>query len=107
MIPPILILKGVNHLHQWYTNTDIPNQYLIGTSDFGYTNNILSIEWIKHFNFFTAARQQDQYRLLIFDGYDSHLTKEFIDYCDLMNIILFTLPPHLSQNLQPFNVVVF
>jgi hypothetical protein len=44
---------------------------------------------------------------LIFDGYGSHLTKEFVDYCDECKIIPFSLPPHTSHNLQPCDVVVF
>ena len=43
VIPPLLILKGVNHLQKWYTQTSLPDDYLIRTSDSGYTNGMLSI----------------------------------------------------------------
>ena len=50
VIDPILIMKGVNHLEKWYTQTSLPDEYLIGISDSDYANDTLSIEWIKHFN---------------------------------------------------------
>ena len=106
-LPPLLIVQGINHLQQWYTNTTLPDDYLIGTSPSGYSNDTLSINWLKHFDNWSAKRQRDVYRLLIFDGYGLHLTKEFVDYCDERKIISFSLPSHISHNLQPCDVVMF
>ena len=107
VIDPLMIMKGVKHLEKWYTQTSLPNNYLIGTSDSGYINDTLSIEWIKHFDRCTRGRTLGAWRLLIFDGYGSHCTKEFIDYCDDNKIVPFSLPPHSSQHLQPLDVVIF
>ena len=107
VLPPLLIVQGINHLQQWYTNTALPDDYLIGTSPSGYSNDTLSIDWLKHFDNWSTKRQCGVYRLLIFDSYGSHLTKEFVDYCDERKIIPFSLPPHTSHNLQPYDVVVF
>ena len=41
------------------------------------------------------------------DGYGSHCTQEFIQYCDDNNIIPFSFPSHLTHFLQPLNVIVF
>ena len=43
-VEPMLIPKGLSHLEKWYTQTKLPDNYLIGTSDSGYTNDTLSIE---------------------------------------------------------------
>ena len=32
---------------------DLPDNYLIGTSDSGYTNDMLSIDWLRYFEFYT------------------------------------------------------
>ena len=32
VLPPLLIVQGPNHLQQWYMNTALPDNYLIGTS---------------------------------------------------------------------------
>jgi hypothetical protein len=43
VLPPLLIVQDINHLQQWYTNTALPDDYLIGTSPSGYSNETLSI----------------------------------------------------------------
>jgi len=107
VLPPLLIIQGIYHLQQWYTTTALPDDYLIGTSPSGYLNDTLLIEWLKHFNKWSAKRQRGAYRLLIFNGYGLYLMKEFLDYCDDHKIILFSLLPYISHNLQLYNVVVF
>jgi hypothetical protein len=100
MLPPLLIIQGTDHLYQWYANTNLPDNYLVGMSKSSYSNDTLSIDWLHHFDNWSGQRQQDVWRLLIFDRYGSHLTKEFIEYCDDKKIIPFSLPPHTSHNLQ-------
>jgi len=87
--------------------TSIPDNYLIATSESGYNNDDLTIKWLEHFERFSGERQVGAYRLLLLDGFGSHCTKQFIDYCDRYKIIVFCLPPHSSHLLQPLDVVVF
>jgi len=107
VLPGFLILTGAVHLAKWYTQTTVPDDYLIAVSESGYTNDELSLEWLKHFNKWSAKSQKGRWRLLIFDGFGSHSTKEFLDYADEHQIVCFTLPPHTSHNLQPLDVGVF
>ena len=99
VVEPMMILKDINHLEKWYIQISLPDNYLIGTSNSGYTNDTLFIEWIKHFDRHTRGHTRGVWRLLIFDGYSSYLTKEFIDYCDTAKIMPFSLPAHSSQHL--------
>ena len=41
------------------------------------------------------------------DGYESHLSVQFVRYCEMEKIILLRLPPHLTHFLQPLDVVIF
>ena len=41
------------------------------------------------------------------DGYGSHCTQEFIQFCDDNGIIPFSFPLHSTHLLQPLDVVVF
>ena len=107
VLPPMLILPGALHLEDWYTNTNLDDDYLLAVSETGYSNDLLSLEWLQHFDKFSARRQIGVYRLLLLDGHGSHCTKEFIDYCDEKKIIPFCLPPHSTHLLQPLDVVVF
>ena len=47
-IPPMLILAGVNILEKWSQN-DLSEDILIATSETGYSNDDLAIEWLQHF----------------------------------------------------------
>ena len=78
---------------------------MLAVSDTGYSNDVLSLEWRKHFDHFSAQRQHSLYRLILLDGYGSHCTKEFLDFCDNHGIIPFCLHPHTTHILQPLDVV--
>ena len=45
--------------------------------------------------------------MLIFDGYGSHVTQDFIKYCQEHRIRPFQLLPHSTHLLQPLDVGVF
>ena len=45
--------------------------------------------------------------MLIFDGYGSHITQPFIEYCWEHRIRPFQLPPHSTHLLQPLDVGIF
>ena len=47
------------------------------------------------------------YRLLLFDSYSSHLTREVLKYMEDNNIIPFCLLPHSSHLCQPLDMGVF
>jgi hypothetical protein len=80
---------------------------LLGVSESGYTNDSLALAWIKHFDKWSKKRQQGTWRLLVFDGHESHLTHDFINYCWEAQIIPINIPSHLSHILQPLDVVCF
>jgi hypothetical protein len=59
------------------------------------------------FERFTKSKARRQYRLLIFNGHGSHVTSDFIDFCDSNKILLAIFPPYATYSLQPLDVVVF
>jgi len=106
-LPPIVIIPGIIHKESWYTTTRVPGNYLIGTSETGYNNDELTMKWLVHFERFSSSRQVGDHRLLLLDGFGSHCTKQFLDYCDQYKIIVFCLLAHSSHLLQQLDVVVF
>jgi hypothetical protein len=80
----------------------------IVVSESGYTNDILSFEWLKHFNVQTQPLNSE-WRMLVIDGYGLHLTIEFVDYCYYLNvkIFMFLLPLHSTHILQLLDIGVF
>jgi hypothetical protein len=106
IIAPLIIIKGVVIQARWFADIQ-DGDIAIGVSELGYSNDILSFQWLQHWNRLSKRRQQGTYRLLIMDGYESHLTIQFVWYCEMEKIILLCLPPHSTHFLQPLNVVIF
>jgi hypothetical protein len=53
------------------------------------------------------ALWQRNCRLLVLDGYGSHFTIDFTDYCYANSILLAVFPPHSTHTLQPLDIVCF
>ncbi|OWT42563.1 DDE superfamily endonuclease domain-containing protein [Pochonia chlamydosporia 170] len=105
--PGFLIMTGSKHMARWYAESvGLDEDTALGVSETGYSNDELSLEWIRHFDKHTASTAKGLKRLLILDGHGSHHTKEFIEYCDNHHIIPFGLPSHLTHILQPLDVCV-
>ena len=80
----------------------------ITSSPSGWTNNEIGIAWLKQvFDRYTREKARRSYRLLILDGHGSHVTMDFIDYCDQNKILLAIFPPHSTHTLQPLDVCMF
>jgi len=106
-LPPMVIFKGKVHMASWY-GKELPDTWLIGVSDNGWTTNELGFTWLqKLFEQYTAQRTVGRYRLLILDGHSSHATPEFDQFCEAHSILTLCMPPHSSHLLQPLDVGCF
>jgi hypothetical protein len=84
------------------------HQIRISSSPSGWTNNDIGLAWLKQvFDRGTKAKARSSYQLLILDGHGSHLTMDFIEYCDQNKILLAVYSSHSTQTLQPLDVVMF
>ena len=105
-IPPFLIVTGTNILAPWFVN-DLDPHVAVTTSETGFNNDWISLQWIKHFERYSRRRQVGSRRLLIMDGYGSYDTYEFLHYCEEYNIIPLTFLSHTIYLLQPLDVCIF
>ncbi|KAM5529679.1 hypothetical protein BFJ63_vAg16464 [Fusarium oxysporum f. sp. narcissi] len=106
-IAPFIIGAGQYHLANWYRECNLPGDWVIATSQNGWTNNQLGLEWLKHFDRSTTNRSTGPYRLLILDGHESHHSADFERYCEENKIITLCMPAHTSHLLQPLDVGCF
>ncbi len=60
----------------------------------------------KHFVQETQKSLKRVYRLILFDGFDSHSPQEFLEVLE-DNVIAYWLPPYTSHFIQPLNVDCF
>lgn len=80
----------------------------ITSSTSGWSNNEIGLQWLKQvFDRCTKEKARRQWRLLVLDGHGSHVTMDFINYCDQNKILLAIFPPHATHTLQPLDVCVF
>jgi hypothetical protein len=74
----------------------------------GWKNNDMGLAWLKEvFERETRRKARSGYRLLLLDGHGSHLTMDFINYCNDNKILLAVFPPHSTHTLQPLDVGLF
>jgi len=53
-LPPMLILPGILHQEDWYTKTDLEDDVLVAVSETGYANDELCLDWLHHFERYSA-----------------------------------------------------
>jgi hypothetical protein len=105
IIPPFIIFAAKCVLQGWFDETEIGKW--IGVTDTGYVNDLITYQWVQHFHRTTKHQVKGTHRLLICDGFGSHMTYEFVRFCEDNQIIVFFLIPHTSHILQPLDVGVF
>jgi hypothetical protein len=108
-IPPGVIFRGESGdiMANWVNDFN-PDEQLIhfASSPKGWTSNDLGVDWLVNI-FLRYTRTVDEYRLLLLDGHNSHISPEFVDICKKNRVILGVFPPHTTHRLQPLDVGLF
>ena len=102
-----VIIKGTYYLANWNTESDFSDDWIIKLIDNEWINNEMGLDWIKYFNIYIKNRSIDIYWMLIINGYRSHISVEFDDYCKLNNIIIISMSVYSSHLLQPLDIRIF
>ena len=96
------------HQATQYKNDIILYDQLISVSDNSQTINEISLTWlIEVFHKYTKDRTISTHRLLVLDGYNSHISPEFDRFCLDYQIVVLGMPAHLSHLLQLLDVGCF
>ena len=103
---PLLVLKATSLLERWIVD-ELDNNTAIQYSESGYSNDDINLVWLRLFEQATRARTQGQFRLLILDGFESHIEYDFVQFAQENRIILFTFPLYTTHLLQPLDVDCF
>ena len=106
-IPPMLILSGELTPEKWFPENNLDGDILLSISLTGYSNDELALKWLQYFERHSRKTQMGVWRLLIIDGYGSHLTYEFYEYAQRHRIELFALPPHYTHLTQSLDAGCF
>ena len=110
-LDPMIIYKAKDFRQEWFTNLPgVPNNILFGRSPNGWTDEKIAGYWLeKNFGLESSstAKAGIRNRILLFDGHNSHVNINFLQYCIDNRVIPICLPPHTSHRLQPRDVSVF
>jgi len=107
VIAPLVIFRAKNLSREWIP-ANTYGYWRFAYNSKGWTSNEHGMYWLTRcFEPETRDKAAGEYRLLIYDGHDSHITGPFIAHCIDHKIILFILPPHSSHMTQPLDVAVF
>jgi hypothetical protein len=90
----------------WFLPELDPNTYIV-TSEKGFTNNQIAVEWLRHYIKHSDARPESDWKLLLIDNHGSHETPEFIQLANENHILPYPLIAHLTHCMQPLDVGVF
>lgn len=106
----MIIFKGEGQYLHWHLDLSAEDKDTVfAHSKKGWTNQVLGVEYLKLiFDPQTKTKVKDnEWRMLIVDGHNSHFSTEFIQYCEANKIALFCIPPHTTHILQPLDVGLF
>ena len=109
-IPAFIILPGINIPGSWFDN-DLDDRVVLTTSENGYTNDWIALQWLKHFDQYSAPSRRSAWRLLFIDGHGSHMTTAFIRYAEDHKIKMDTLVscshfPIVTEVSWPFDMCI-
>jgi DDE superfamily endonuclease len=104
IIPPFFVNKRV-YVFLDLIKAMLKLRVIFACSYNGWFNDVIALEYFKHFH--KHAKAIGVYRLLLLDGYGSHATFEFKLLANKYKIIFLYLPAHTTYRLQPLNVGIF
>ena len=87
-INPFLVLAGSYHLEDWYKDCGLPDNWMITLTPNGYITDEGGYDWIHHFEIETHPSTSWEYWLLLLDNHGSHLTYDFLHFCEECWIML-------------------
>jgi hypothetical protein len=109
-LPPALFFQEISSLQSgWLEDVEVgKHKAFFSNTPSGWSNNDLGLAWLEQvFERATLTKARRRWRLLILDGHASHLTMDFIGFCDAHKILLAMFPPHATHTLQLLDVVLF
>ena len=102
-LPPFVVFDAKNLNIQWTTG-EVPGT-TYGLSESGWMDNILFKDWfIKHFLSHAGSGRP---LLLLTDEHSSHYNLEAVTMAKQNGVILFTLVPHTTHEMQPLDTAVY
>jgi hypothetical protein len=100
-------MKGKRPSFAWAKDSELEDSW-IAASPIGWSDNELGVDWLeKLFDPATKEKAAGEWRCLVLDNHESHISMEFIEYAWSNKIVVVSLAPKTSGTTQPLDVAVF
>lgn len=103
-VPPLIVFPRVFFKDNMLK--DAPPGTVGAANQSGWSTELIFRKYLDHFIKFAKPTKDDPV-LLIMDNHETHISIEIIEKAIDNGIVLLTLPPHTSDNLQPLDRCVF
>ncbi|KAF9440066.1 DDE-domain-containing protein [Macrolepiota fuliginosa MF-IS2] len=105
VLSPAVLYTGKGYLVKW--KQDNPANASLGYLKKGWTDNVIGLEYAKHFELQTQAKANGHTCVLYVDGHHSHVTCAFLEHCQAHNIKVLCYLAHTTHIYQGLDVVIF
>ena len=102
-LPPMLFFLPVNYRERFIRGAPVGSIGAVTRS--GWVNEETFVQHLDHFIHHTGCTV-DRKVLLILDNHKAHVSLAAVDKAQANGIVLLTIPPYTSHNLQPLDVTV-
>jgi hypothetical protein len=105
--PLVIYMSKAGPLCGWFRE-ERKEDYWYTTAEKGFNNTAIFVQWMKKvFEPETRPADPNEWRILIFDGFDAHLDPKVVDFAVDHKISCFSLPPHCTHEGQPLDKALF
>ncbi|XP_062373154.1 uncharacterized protein LOC134060440 [Sardina pilchardus] len=104
VIPPLFIFPCVCYHDHFIRGS--PTGSIGCSTKSGQTNQDVFVQFLKHIISHTNCSPSNRL-LLILDNHESHVSQEAVNVANANGVVMMTLPPHTSHELQPLDKSVF
>ena len=104
--PFMMIIQDQQLMKAWFSD-DLPAGTRVLTSKNDFTSDKIAMKFLQHFIKDLNAGPDVDWKLMLMNNHDSHITPEFALLADKNHIRSYSLIPHLTHCMQPLDVGVF
>jgi hypothetical protein len=102
----MIIIQEHDIMIIWFSN-DLSQNTCIVSSNSNFTFDKIEIEYLKHYIKNSNAESNADWKLMLMNNHDSHMTSELIALINDNHIRFYLLISHLTHCMQSLNVNVF
>ena len=105
VVPPYFVFKGKRDSPE-LTNGCLPGR-ACSMSDSGWSNSVISRDYLEQHFIKNVPNVGNEPAMILYDGHKSHVCAPVVEWARQKNIVLYVLPPHSSNILQPLDIGMF